>query len=106
MEIELKQGDLMYFPRGTIHEVERSCSPLVCALISPGKQARASNSASVHVTISTHQRWALADLLQVALPRAIEVITARERPLIEASKRPGFSVDDLRAAMREAEDIH
>lgn len=45
------------------------------------------------------------DMLQ-ALPRAIEVITARERPLIEASKRPGFSVDDLRAAMREAEDIH
>lgn len=41
-----------------------------------------------------------------ALPRAIEVITARERPLIEASKRPGFSVDHLRAAMREAEDIH
>jgi regulator of RNase E activity RraA len=41
-----------------------------------------------------------------ALPRAIEVITARERPLIEASKRPGFSVEDLRAAMREAEDIH
>lgn len=41
-----------------------------------------------------------------ALPRAIDVIQARERPLIEASRRPGFSVDDLRAAMREAEDIH
>ncbi|HCL85347.1 MAG TPA: dimethylmenaquinone methyltransferase [Comamonadaceae bacterium] len=45
------------------------------------------------------------EMLQ-ALPRAIEVITARERPLIEASRRPGFGVADLRAAMREAEDIH
>lgn len=41
-----------------------------------------------------------------ALPKAIEVIQARARPLIEASRRPGFSVDALRAAMRSAEDIH
>lgn len=40
------------------------------------------------------------------LPHAIEVTMARERPLIEASRRPGFSVEDLRAAMREADDIH
>jgi regulator of RNase E activity RraA len=40
------------------------------------------------------------------LPHGIEVITARERPLIEASRRPGFCVADLKAAMREAEDIH
>lgn len=40
------------------------------------------------------------------LPRAIDVTMARERPLIEASRRPGFSVEHLRAAMREADDIH
>lgn len=40
------------------------------------------------------------------LPHGIEVITARERPLIEGSRRAGFSVADLRAAMQEAEDIH
>lgn len=40
------------------------------------------------------------------LPRAIELTQARERPLIEASRRPGFTVDDLRAAMCEADDIH
>ncbi len=47
------------------------------------------------------QREALA-----GLPRGIEVITARERPLIEASRRPGFSVAHLKAAMQEAGDIH
>lgn len=40
------------------------------------------------------------------LPRCIDVMTARERPLIEASKRPGFSVADLKRAMAEADDIH
>lgn len=46
-----------------------------------------------------------ADVL-ADLPRGIDTITAKERPLIEASKRPGFSVADLRAAMAEADDIH
>lgn len=40
------------------------------------------------------------------LPEGIDVITRKERPLIEASKRPGFSVEDLRRAMAEADDIH
>ena len=40
------------------------------------------------------------------LPRGIDVMTAKERPLIEASRRPGFSVADLRAAMADADDIH
>jgi regulator of RNase E activity RraA len=40
------------------------------------------------------------------LPRGIDVITAKERRLIEASQRPGFSVPDLRMAMAEADDIH
>lgn len=40
------------------------------------------------------------------LPDGIDVITRKERPLIEASKRPGFSVDDLKRAMAEADDIH
>ena len=46
-----------------------------------------------------------ADVL-ADLPRGIDVITAKERPLIEASQRPGFSVADLRMAMAEADDIH
>jgi regulator of RNase E activity RraA len=40
------------------------------------------------------------------LPHGIEVITAKERPLIEAAKLPGFSVEDLKRAMAEADDIH
>lgn len=46
-----------------------------------------------------------ADAL-AALPRCIDTIMRKERPLIEASQRAGFSVADLRAAMQEADDIH
>lgn len=41
-----------------------------------------------------------------ALPHAIDVILRKERPLIQAAQLPGFSVDHLRAAMAEADDIH
>ena len=40
------------------------------------------------------------------LPHAIDVMVRKERPLIEASRREGFSVGDLKTAMQEADDIH
>jgi hypothetical protein len=42
----------------------------------------------------------------LALPAAIDLVMRKVRPLIEASKRAGFSVADLRLAMAEADDIH
>ncbi len=42
----------------------------------------------------------------LALPNAIDIIMRKERPLIDASKRAGFSVADLRSAMAESDDIH
>jgi regulator of RNase E activity RraA len=42
----------------------------------------------------------------IALPGAIDLVMRKERPLIDASKRAGFSVADLRLAMAEADDIH
>jgi hypothetical protein len=53
-EVELQQGDLLYFPRGTIH------------------QARASSSTSTHVTISTYQATSFYHYLQQLLPRALD----------------------------------
>ncbi|MBV9860416.1 MAG: RraA family protein [Alphaproteobacteria bacterium] len=40
------------------------------------------------------------------IPAAIDLIARREKVIIEASKRPGFSVDDLRHAYREVDEIH
>jgi hypothetical protein len=44
LEVELQPGDVLYLPRGTVH------------------QAEAQQCDSAHVTISTYQRWSWAEL--------------------------------------------
>ena len=40
------------------------------------------------------------------IPAAVDLLTRRERVIIEASKQPGFSIERLRQAFKEQEDIH
>ena len=40
------------------------------------------------------------------VPEAVDLLTRREKVVIEASKRPGFSIEDLRKAFREQSEIH
>jgi regulator of RNase E activity RraA len=40
------------------------------------------------------------------LPAAIDLLARREKVLIEASKQPGFSIERLRQAYREQDEIH
>lgn len=40
------------------------------------------------------------------LPRAIDLVTRKEKPMLDAARAPGFSIDKLIAAWGEAEDVH
>ena len=40
------------------------------------------------------------------IPAAVDLLARRERVIIEASKQPGFSIERLRQAYREQDDIH
>jgi regulator of RNase E activity RraA len=40
------------------------------------------------------------------IPAAVDLLTRREKVVIEASKRPGFSIEDLRKAFAEQSEIH
>lgn len=40
------------------------------------------------------------------LVRCIDLTFAKERPLLEAAKRPGFSIADIEKAFQEASEIH
>ena len=40
------------------------------------------------------------------IPAAADLLARREKVLIEASKQPGFSIDRLRQAFREQDEIH
>lgn len=55
LNIELEPGDLLYFPRGTIH------------------QATTSDVHSLHITVSTYQRNTWGDFLEKLVPRALEM---------------------------------
>ncbi|KAL6070192.1 Bifunctional lysine-specific demethylase and histidyl-hydroxylase [Balamuthia mandrillaris] len=54
MEVVLNRGDMMYFPRGVIHQAATSL-----------------DAPSTHITISTYQRNCWADFLKTALPLAL-----------------------------------
>mmetsp|Transcript_19114 Transcript_19114/g.53280 ORF Transcript_19114/g.53280 Transcript_19114/m.53280 type:complete len:526 (+) Transcript_19114:205-1782(+) len=53
MDVTLKEGDVLYMPRGTVH------------------QAAAQKKDSAHLTISTYQRWSWGDLAVSILQQAI-----------------------------------
>ncbi|KAM9798057.1 ribosomal oxygenase 1 [Neosynchiropus ocellatus] len=56
LEVVLEAGDLLYFPRGFIHQGD--CLP---------------DSHSLHITVSSYQRNSWGDLLHKLLPAALEV---------------------------------
>ncbi|MBM3516426.1 MAG: RraA family protein [Alphaproteobacteria bacterium] len=64
--------------------------------VRPGDLIHADNHGAV---VIPHER-------APALPAAIAVVMKRERLLLEAARRPGFSVADIRAALAAAADIH
>lgn len=55
IERTLEAGDLLYFPRGTIHE----------ARTVPGHH-------SLHITLSVYQKTSFGDLLEILLPQALQ----------------------------------
>lgn len=44
--------------------------------------------------------------LAAELPRCIELMIAKEAPILAAARKPGFSVDDIERALKESADIH
>lgn len=61
MEVTLNAGDLLYFPRGTIHEGRTD-----------------PESHSFHITVSVYQHTAYADLLEHILPDALQRAAAED----------------------------
>ena len=57
VEIILEPGDLMYMPRGTIHEA-------FCIVNDDDEEGKGDDEASLHLTISVNQRNTFADILE------------------------------------------
>lgn len=63
MDITLEQGDLLYMPRGYIHQA--------CTL-------KHNDEHSLHLTVSAMQQWAWSDLLDMIMPEALAEATMSE----------------------------
>ncbi|XP_060907797.1 ribosomal oxygenase 1 [Labrus mixtus] len=61
LEVVLEPGDLLYFPRGFIHQGD--CLP---------------DAHSLHITVSSYQKNSWGDLLQKLVPAALEVATEED----------------------------
>jgi bifunctional lysine-specific demethylase and histidyl-hydroxylase NO66 len=66
MDIVLGPGDLLYMPRGWIHQA--------CTIPISNKSANddMNQQHSLHLTISTMQQWAWADYMEILLPEALQ----------------------------------
>lgn len=60
LDVVLEAGDMLYMPRGWIHQA--------CTLRSGAEE----NEHSLHLTVSTMQQWSWADLMEVVFPEAIQ----------------------------------
>ena len=64
VEIILEPGDLMYMPRGTIHEA-------FCIANDDDEEGKGDDEASLHLTISVNQRNTFADILEHVFSDAV-----------------------------------
>ena len=80
-----------------VHTVDFDVNVTVCGMeVSPGDVIHADRHGCVIVP----------DYVVKKIPATVDLLTRQEAVLIEASQKPGFSVDDLREAFEKQADIH
>jgi bifunctional lysine-specific demethylase and histidyl-hydroxylase NO66 len=77
MDVVLSTGDLLYLPRGWIHQA--------CTLPEGGTGGE--HQHSLHLTVSAMQQWAWVDYLELLIPQALEAAAESE---LSTSLRQGL----------------
>lgn len=89
MDVTLEEGDLLYMPRGWIHQA--------CTL-------KENEGHSLHLTVSAMQQWAWADLLDMIMPEALEVAAMSESSVSLRQGLPRGFLDYMGAMYEEPSD--
>jgi len=92
MDVILEPGDLLYMPRGWIHQA--------CTL----PQGLKEEGHSLHLTVSAMQQWAWADLMEILLPEALAAATTSESTLLRSGLPRNFP--DYMGAMHDNREEH
>ena len=69
LDVVLGPGDLLYLPRGWIHQ---ACTIPESKSAADDDRSTSNQQHSLHLTISTMQQWAWADYLEILLPEALQ----------------------------------
>jgi lysine-specific demethylase/histidyl-hydroxylase NO66 len=89
MDVTLEEGDLLYMPRGWIHQA--------CTLKNDDEH-------SLHLTVSAMQQWAWVDLLDVIMPEALETAAMSETSSSLRQGLPRGFMDYMGAMFEEPND--
>ena len=87
VDMVLGPGDVLYLPRGWIHQAETVARPSHMP-----KTRGVKDDHSLHLTISAMQNWSWADFLELLIPEALEGAAASDK---STSLRDGLPVNFL-----------
>ncbi|KAL3775595.1 hypothetical protein ACHAW5_003498 [Stephanodiscus triporus] len=73
MDVILGPGDVLYLPRGWIHQAETVSRP------SSSSSKIKGDRHSLHLTISAMQNWCWADFLDLLMPEALESVASSDK---------------------------
>jgi len=89
LNVTLEEGDLLYMPRGWIHQA--------CTL-------NDNNQHSLHLTVSTMQQWAWVDLMDVVVPEALAAAAESDSCVNLRESLPQGFMDYMGVQYEETED--
>lgn len=75
LDVVLKPGDVLYMPRGWIHQA--------CTI-------DGTDGYSLHLTVSAMQQWAWADLMELLLPEALQSAASGDSTMLRQGLPRGF----------------
>ncbi|KAL7485245.1 hypothetical protein ACHAW6_014443 [Cyclotella cf. meneghiniana] len=87
IDVVLGPGDVLYLPRGWIHQAETVARPGYLPKVTSVKDDH-----SLHLTVSAMQNWSWADFLEILIPEALEGAAASDK---STSLREGLPVNFL-----------
>jgi len=93
-EYTLQVGDVLYMPKGTVHQAVASAEKGPLPEAGPQKSAKNAQPHSAHITLSTYNRWAYSDLLDGVM-RAAEAGSKEKEASLPLRLRRGLPFDFL-----------
>ena len=86
MDVVLGPGDVLYLPRGWIHQAETVARPSHRIKVTKTMTAKSGDNGgsgdhSLHLTVSAMQNWCWADFLEILMPEALESAAASDKSI-------------------------